>query len=98
MMMRTMVAALAACVMLPVAAQSTGDTPSVSDAKQAHENAMRDAKLADAMEKARLKEEAKPVAVYIPPEKKAEEIKEHKPDVFVVRVPGEKKAKKKKVA
>ena len=36
--------------------------------------AQRDAKTADAMEKARLKEEAKPVAGYIPAPKEAEAI------------------------
>ncbi len=98
--MKTIVAALAAAVLLPAGAQSLGYTPTEREARQAHENAMRDAKLADAMEQARLKEEAKPVSVYIPKEPKAEKIPEHKPEVFTARVPGEKKkaAKKKKSA
>jgi len=101
MMTKTMIAALAAFVLLPAAAQSTGYTPSERDAQQAHANAARDMKLANEMEKARLKEEAKPVAAYIPKEEKQEIIKEHKPEVFTAGVPGSKKkkaAKKKKSA
>jgi hypothetical protein len=45
------------------------------------------------MEKARLKEEARPASVYIPKDKPAEKIAEHKPEVFTVRVPN--RAKKK---
>jgi len=88
-------AALAACVLLPAAAQSTSYTPTAREAQQAHENAMRDAKLADAMEKARLKQDDRPVSVYIPKEKPQPEIKEHKPDVFMAGMPGVKKKKKK---
>ena len=98
MTMRTMIAALAACVLLPAQAQSVSYTPTEREAQQAHQNAARDAKLADAMEKARLKEEAKPVAVYIPKEIPVEKIAEHKPEVFTARVPGaahKKKPKKK---
>jgi len=96
---KTIISALAAFVLLPAAAQSTGYTPSERDAQQAHANAARDMKLANEMEKARLKEEAKPVAAYIPKEEK-QEIKEHKPEVFTAGVPGSKKkaAKKKKNA
>jgi hypothetical protein len=100
MTMKTMIAALAACVLLPAAAQSVNYTPNAQEARQARENAARDAKLADAMEKARLKEEARPVAAYIPKEQKPAEIKEHKPEVFTAGVPGSKKkaARKKKEA
>ena len=93
-MKTTMLAALAAFVLLPAAAQSVTYTPSASEVKQARANAARDAKLADAMEKARLKEEAKPVSAYIPKEQK-QEIKEHKPEVFTAGVPGSKRKKKK---
>ena len=95
MMKKTMLAALAAWVLLPAAAQSLDYTPSAKEAQQARDNARRDAKLADAMEKARLKEEAKPVAAYIPKEQPQPAIKEHKPEVFTAAVPG---AKKKKAA
>jgi hypothetical protein len=100
MMTKTMIAALAACVVMPAFAQSAGYTPSAREAQEAHANAARDAKLADEMEKARLKEEAKPVSVYIPKEQ-TQEIKEHRPEVFTAGVPGSKKkkaAKKKKTA
>lgn len=98
-MSRTLIAALAAFVLLPAGAQSLSYTPTAREVQQARENARRDQQLADAMEKARLKEEAKPVAAYIPKEKPQAEIKEHKPEVFVAGVPGAKKkkaAKKKK--
>ena len=88
-------AALAACAVLPAAAQTAGYAPTAKEAQLAHENAMRDAKLADAMEKARLKEEAKPVSAYIPKDKPQPDIKEHKPEVFLARMPGAKKKKKK---
>ena len=54
----------AACDGAVVVAQ--GDSPTAHDAKAAHDRAVRDQKLADSMEKARLKQEAKPVAAYIP--------------------------------
>ena len=78
-------------------AQSAGYTPTAREAQAARDNAARDMKLADAMEKARMKEEAKPVAAYIPKEKE-QKIEEHKPEVFIAGVPGSKKkaAKKKK--
>jgi hypothetical protein len=97
---KTMIAVLAAFAVLPAAAQSTGYTPTAREAQEAHANAARDAKLANEMEKARLKEEAKPVAAYIPKEQ-PQEIKEHRPEVFTAGVPGSKKkkpAKKKKEA
>lgn len=56
----------------------------------------RQRRAAEAMEKARLKEEAKPVAAYIPQEKVEPTPQLHKPEVFTARVPGEKKAAKKK--
>jgi len=97
--MKTMIAALAAFVLLPAAALSLGYTPTAAEVQQARDNAKRDAKLADAMEKARLKEEAKPVAAYIPKEAPPQKIESHKPEVFVAKVPGSaKKAKKKKSA
>jgi len=99
--MRRMLAALAASfAVLPAAAQSLAYTPTAQEVKQARANAARDAKLADAMEKARLKEEAKPVAAWIPKEEKPREEKTAKlrqPEVFTAAVPGpkpEKKAKK----
>ena len=72
--------------------------PTAAQVAAARSETEREMKAADAMEKARLKEEAKPVAVYIPQEK-AEKIAEHKPEVFTARVPGakHKKAKKKTV-
>ena len=94
-MTKTLIAALSAFVLLPAAAQSLSYTPTAREVQLARENAQRDQKLADAMEKARLKEEAKPVAAYIPKEKPQPEIKEHKPEVFVAGIPG---AKKKKAA
>lgn len=45
------------------------DPRSASQRSQTSQAARRDAKLADAMEKARLKEEAKPVSAYVPPPK-----------------------------
>jgi hypothetical protein len=51
-MKKTMIAALAACVLLPAAAQSLNYTPTDREAQQARENVKRDMKLADTMEKA----------------------------------------------
>ena len=83
------------------------DARSVAQGSQASAAAQRDAKLADAMEKARLKEEAKPAQVYIPPAKvvaKAEDTdkkpvmaKPKKPQYFSAvspRKPAEEKKKK----
>jgi hypothetical protein len=77
-------------------------TPSNAEQTRAREAAQRDAKAADAMEKARLKEEAKPASVYIPPEKsepatepdKPVMTKPKKPQYFTAVAPGEKKPKK----
>jgi 5-deoxy-D-glucuronate isomerase len=98
--MKKMIAALAACALLPAMAQSTSYTPSEREAQQSRENTARIAKLADSMEKARLKEEAKPTPVYIPKEKPVEKIAEHKVEVFTAKAPVDKKkpAKKKKHA
>jgi hypothetical protein len=86
----------------------TEDTRNASQRAQTSAAAQRDAKTADAMEKARLKEEAKPVAGYIPAPKEAETIapeakpglvKPKKPQYFTAaapRKPGEAGAKKKK--
>ncbi|AMO22762.1 hypothetical protein GCM10027034_32350 [Ramlibacter solisilvae] len=43
--------------------------PSAREQARARQEARNEARTADAMERARLKEEAKPVPVYIPPEK-----------------------------
>ena len=98
--MKTIIAALAAFAVplaaLPAAAQSLNHTPTPAEAQQARDNVKRDQKLADAMEKARLKEEAKPPSVYIPKEQPQPAIKEHKPEVFTAGAPGPKKAKAKK--
>jgi hypothetical protein len=60
----------------------------------------RQMKVAGEMEKARLKEEDKPVAAYIPKEKAEPATKPHKVEVFTARAPVDKKkpAKKKKTA
>ena len=84
---KTIAAALAAFVLLPAAAQSAAYTPTEREAKKARANASRDQKLADSMEKARLKEEAKPVAAYIPKEEAPAQIKHHQPEVFTAGVP-----------
>jgi hypothetical protein len=77
------------------------------DQQKAREAAIRDAKAADAMEKARLKEEAKPVFAYIPAKKVDEERadtgkplmdKPKKPPYFTAAVPGAKDKKEKKKA
>ena len=98
--MKKMIAALAACALLPAFAQSTSYTPTEREVQRARDNVTRDRKLADAMEKARLKEEAKPTQVFIPKEKPPEKIAEHKIEVFTAKAPGDKKksAKKKKRA
>ena len=98
--MKKMIAALAACALLPAFAQSTSYTPTEREIQQARANTARDAKLADALEKARLKEEAKPTQVYIPKEKAVEKVADHKIEVFTARAPGDKKkpTKKKKHA
>ena len=79
-----------------------------ADVARSREAALRDAKTADAMEKARLKEEAKPAQVYIPPppappvadaKTKPKMAKGHKGDYFTAVDPasvGKKKSKKKK--
>ena len=82
------------------AVEASSRTPTSAEAEAARKQAERDMKLATAMETTRLREEAKPVAAYIPKEKVEEAPKPHQPEVFVARVPGEKKkpAKKKKRA
>jgi hypothetical protein len=86
------------------------DARSASQRSQTSQAAERDAKWADAMEKARLKEEAKPVQAYIPASKASAEAapdekkkpvltKPRKPQYFTAtspRKPGEPAAKKKK--
>ena len=74
--------------------------PDVADAAASRKETEREMKVANAMEQARLKEEAKPVAAYIPKEKVEPAVKPHKLEVFTARAPGEKKksAKKKKTA
>ena len=86
----------------------TDDARSASQSSQTSAASERDAKAADAMEKARLKEEAKPAQAVMPPAK-LEEIppeerntvvagKAKKPAYFtaVARKPGDTQAKKKK--
>lgn len=70
--------------------------PDAADAAAARKENERQLKAAEAMEKARLKEEAKPVAAYIPKQKVEETPRLHKPEVFVAKVPGEKKKASKK--
>jgi hypothetical protein len=96
--MKIATAVLAAFVLLPAAAQSPGYTPTAAEAKQARDNAARDAKLADEMQKARVQEEAKPVSTFIPkPEAPAETRAMKNPETFTAAVPGsgKKKAKEK---
>jgi hypothetical protein len=97
-MKKTIAAALLAFALLPAFAQSVSYTPTSREAKQARDNTKRDAKLADDMEKARLKEEAKKPAVLILPEQKKEEASKpmKQPATFMAAVPGEKKKAKKK--
>jgi hypothetical protein len=85
----------------------TDDTRSASQRAQAVEATRRDAETADALEQARLRQEAQPVSAYIPPskvaqpataEKKASPGQARKPGYFTAtapRKPGE-VAKKKK--
>jgi hypothetical protein len=83
------IAALAACMVLPASAQSLGYTPTSESARQARDNAQRDARMADAMEQARLKEEAKPVAAYIPKQESSRPTPALKsPEIFTARIPG----------
>jgi hypothetical protein len=84
------------------------DPRSASQKSQASQAAVRDAKAADVMEKARLKDEAKPAQVLMPPPKAEEpapeerttvvEGKAKKPAYFtaVARKPGDGQPKKKK--
>jgi hypothetical protein len=86
------------------------DARSESQRSQTREAAQRDGKVADAMEKARLKEEAKPAQAYVAPpmgepafeEKKSEAaVKPKKPQYFTAaapRKPGEAGPKKKSKA
>ena len=88
----------------------TDDARSASQQAQTSSAAQRDAKTANMMEKARLKEEAKPVAGYIPAPKEAEAItqesrpglvKPKKPQYFTAaapRKPGDAAKNKKKKA
>jgi len=77
--------------------------PSAREQAQSREATRRDAKAAEAMEKARMKEEAKPVSVYLPPVKKeaaseprpAKTKKTKMPEYFTAVEPGDKNAKKK---
>jgi hypothetical protein len=92
----------------------TDDARSADQSSAAREAAQRAAKMAEAMEKARLKEEAK-AAVYVPPpppdpqwqpeEQRLGVVKPKKPAYFTARAPGKpgdpphkKKTKKKKSA
>lgn len=70
--------------------------PDPADAAAARKENERQAKAADAMEKARLKEEAKPVSAYIPKERVEDTPKLHKPEVFTAKAPGQKKPAQKK--
>ena len=87
------------------------DARSASQRAQTSQAAQRDARAADAMEKARLKEEAKPVQAYIPAakvpakagpgEKKPMLAKPKKPGYFTAtspKKPGDAPAKKKKAS
>lgn len=67
--MKIVIAAFAACALLPAAAQSLSYTPTEREVQQARANTLRDARLADAMERERLAQEAKGPFVYIPKEK-----------------------------
>ena len=77
--------------------------PSAEEQARSREGARQDAKTANAMEKARLKEEDKPVPVYIPPAKSEAGPEPETPTVtklkkkspyFTAVAPGEKKKKK----
>jgi hypothetical protein len=74
--------------------------PDPAEAAASRKETEREMKAATEMEKARLKEEAKPASVYIPKEKAEAPTKPYKVDVFTARAPGEKKkpVKKKKTA
>ena len=87
------------------------DARSAEQARQTSVAAQRDARMADAMEKARLKEEAKPAQAYIPPPKAQDAAQERgktasgakatKPAHFTAvspKKPGQTQAKKKKKA
>lgn len=89
----------------------TEDARSAAQGKQTSVAAQRDARTADAMEKARLKEEAKPAQAYIPPPKVQDPAQEYsrtagvakatKPAHFTAvspKKPGQTQAKKKKKA
>jgi hypothetical protein len=74
-------------------ALEAASAPSAADTVATRRDTERQQKAADAMENARLKEESKPVAAYIPKEK-VEETRTRPPEVFTARAPGEKKKKK----
>lgn len=88
--------------------QAAPPAPGAKDQAAAREATQRDAKAADAMEKARLKEEAKPAQLYVAPEREqvapAEQkpviTKPKKPPYFTAVAPATKKkaAKKSKSA
>jgi hypothetical protein len=61
----------------------TDDARSESQRSQTREAAQRDGKVADAMEKARLKEEAKPAQAYVAPAMGEPAFEERKPDAVV---------------
>jgi hypothetical protein len=81
----------------------TQKAPGAKEQAAAREETKREARAADAMEKARLKEEAKPAQVYIAPEKaqapsteqKPVMTKPKKPEYFTAVAPAPKAAKKK---
>jgi hypothetical protein len=85
------------------AVETPPPAPGAKEQAQRREATQRDAKAADAMEKARLKDEAKPAQVYVPPEKaqvpsteqKPAMAKPKKPEYFTAVAPGTKPAKKK---
>jgi hypothetical protein len=85
------------------AVDAAAKAPGAKEQATAREETKREAKAADAMEKARLKEEARPAQVYIAPAKaqapavegKPVMTKPKKPDYFTAVAPGTKPAKKK---
>jgi hypothetical protein len=84
------------------AVEATSPVPSAKEQAAAREETRRETKAGDSMEKARLKEEAKPAQVYVAPakaqdpsaERKPVLTKSKKPPYFTAVAPGTKPAKK----
>ena len=94
--MKIVIAAFAAFALLPAGAQSLSYTPTQQEVQQARANARRDAQLANEMERARLKEEAKGPYTFIPKQAAPQPVASDEPVVLSSKKKPQKPKKAKK--